>query len=254
MTTIYGLKQLAERIIPKKHLREVGLWTLRLGSVLHQGKQYTCPCCNKSYASFASYGYKTRPNALCRWCLSLERHRGLWLYIHQRTNLLKEQLKVLHFAPEHQFQMLLKNAPNLDYTSADLDMPTAMLKMDITNITFDDNTFDVIICNHVLEHVPDDRKAMSELYRVLKPGGWAILQTPMSNSPLTEEDLSITDPKERERRFGQDDHVRTYGMDKKDRLESVGFKVRLDQFLMDLDDATVQKYALLREDIWVAEK
>jgi ubiquinone/menaquinone biosynthesis C-methylase UbiE len=133
-------------------------------------------------------------------------------------------------------------------------MPTAMVRMDITNITLPDNSFDVILCNHVLEHVPDDRKAMSELYRVLKPGGWAILQTPMSDKPQTEEDLTITDPKERERRFGQDDHVRTYGMDKKDRLESVGFTVVLDKFLFELDQKQIDQYRIVREDIWLCKK
>lgn len=254
MFNTYELKQLAERIVPKKYLRVVGMSALRLTALLHRGKTVECPCCGHTYSSFASYGYRKRPNALCRYCLSLERHRGLWLYIHERTNLLKSPFKVLHIAPEHQFQELLKNAPNIDYLSADLDMPTAMVKMDITDIPFAAETFDVIICNHVLEHVPDDAKAMSELCRVLKPGGWAILQTPMSDKAQTEEDLSITDPKKREELYGQNDHVRTYGMDKRNRLEQAGFAVRLDRYLWELPEATVQQYALLREDIWLAIK
>lgn len=254
MLATYELKQLAERIVPKKYLRVAGLSTLRATSIFYKGNTVTCPCCNHSFSSFASYGYVKRPNVLCRWCLSLERHRGLWLYLHQRTNVLTSKVRILHFAPEHQFQELLRNQPNIDYLSADLDMPTAMVRMDITNITLPDNSFDVILCNHVLEHVPDDRKAMSELYRVLKPGGWAILQTPMSDKPQTEEDLTITNPKERERRFGQDDHVRTYGMDKKDRLESVGFTVALDKFLFELDQKQIDQYRIVREDIWLCKK
>jgi SAM-dependent methyltransferase len=254
MFATYELKQIAEKIVPKKYLRVAGMQVLRATSFLYKGNAVTCPCCGHSFASFASYGYVKRPNVLCRHCLSLERHRSLWLYFHQKTNLFKDKLRVLHFAPEHQLQEKFKNAPNLDYISADLDMPTAMIQMDITNITFPDNAFDVIICNHVLEHVPDDHLAMSELYRVLKPGGWAILQTPMSNKAETEEDLTITDPKERERRFGQDDHVRTYGMDKKDRLESVGFKVDLDKFLYELPAATIAQYRLMLEDIWIVRK
>lgn len=254
MPTTYQLKQFAERVIPKKYLRVAGMLVLRATAPFYSGQAVTCPCCQHSYSRFASYGYQKRPNALCRYCLSLERHRGLWLYIHNRSTLLSAPFKVLHFAPEHQFQELFKSAPNIDYLSADLDMPTAMVKMDITNITFPDHTFDVIICNHVLEHVPDDAKAMRELYRVLKPGGWAILQTPMSDSPVTIEDLSITDPKKREELFGQTDHVRTYGMDKKDRLERAGFAVKLDKYLCELPDKTVQQYALLREDIWLAIK
>lgn len=254
MTTTYQLKQWAEAVIPKKYLREAGLLVLRTTSFLYKGQQYNCPCCGHSFRSFASYGYQTRPNALCRWCLSLERHRGLWLYLHEQTNILTQPVKMLHFAPEHQFQELFKNTPSIDYTSADLDMPTAMLKMDITNITFPDNTFDVIMCNHVLEHVPDDRKAMNELFRVLKPGGQAILQTPMSNKAQTEEDLNITDPKKREQLYGQNDHVRTYGMDKKNRLESVGFAVKLDKYLFELPEEIIQKHAIIREDIWIGKK
>lgn len=254
MPTTYQLKQWAEAIIPKKYLREAGLLVLRGTAFLYKGKNYTCPCCGHSFRSFASYGYQARPNALCRWCLSLERHRGLWLYLHEQTDIFDRPLKMLHFAPEHQFQELFKNSTNIDYTSADLDMPTAMVKMDITNITFPDNTFDIIICNHVLEHVPDDRKAMSELFRALKPGGWAILQTPMSNKTSTDEDLSISDPKKREQLYGQNDHVRTYGMDKKDRLESVGFTVKLDKYLFELPASVTQKHAIICEDIWIAQK
>ena len=254
MFSTYQLKQFAERVIPKKYLRVAGLYVLRGSSILYSGKQKKCPCCGHSFSKFASYGYVKRENALCRWCLSLERHRGLWLYLHEKTNILKEELKILHFAPEHQLQEILKNAANTDYISADLDMPTAMVKMDITDIIFEDNTFDVIICNHVLEHISDDRKAMSELYRVLKPGGWAILDTPMSDQYETVEDLTIEDPKERERLYGQDDHVRTYGLDKKDRLESVGFKVILDQYLINLPEEIIEQYGLRREAIWLCKK
>lgn len=254
MLNTYDLKQFAEKVVPKKFLRVWGMYALRASSVLYNGNKVTCPCCGHSFSSFASYGYIKRPNVLCRWCLSLERHRGLWLYLHQRSDILERKAKLLHFAPEHQLQELFKSNPNLDYLSADLDMPTAMVKMDITNIPLPDNTYDVVICNHVLEHVPDDKKAMSELYRILKPGGWAILQTPMSNLPDTIEDLTITDPRERERLFGQDDHVRTYGMDKKTRLEAVGFRVELNKFLFELPLEEINRYAISREDIWIAHK
>lgn len=255
MLATYDLKQFAERIVPKKYLRVAGMAALRATSVLYSGSAVSCPCCGHSFSSFASYGYVRRPNVLCRWCLSLERHRGLWLYIHQQTNLLKGvPLSVLHFAPEHQFQELLRQQPHLQYLSADLDMPTAMVKMDITNINRPDKSFDVILCNHVLEHVPDDRRAMSELYRVLRPGGWAIIQTPMSNNPHTVEDLTLTDPRERERLFGQDDHVRTYGMDKRDRLQAAGFEVVLDPFLHQLPSQQLAQYRIEREDIWLCKK
>ncbi|MBK6610711.1 MAG: methyltransferase domain-containing protein [Sphingobacteriales bacterium] len=254
MFDTYQLKQLVEPIIPRKYLRVAGMYAMRLTGLFYWGKKYTCPCCGHSYKKFASYGLVKRQNALCRWCLSLERHRGLWLYFHEKTNILQQKLRVLHFAPEHQFQKLFKNSPNLTYLSADLDMPTAMEKIDITNIPKPDNSFDVIICNHVLEHIPDDKKAMHELYRVLAPNGWAILQTPQLDSNQTIEDLTITDPKERERLFGQNDHVRIYGNDKKERLESVGFTVILDNYLLQLPEEIVQNYALVREPIWLCKK
>lgn len=250
----YQLMRTALKIIPKKYIRVAGKYALRASSVLYRGDDVACPCCGHTFSTFANYGLVKRPNVLCRWCLSLERHRGLWLYLHEKTNILKEKVKVLHFAPEDQFQTLLKNADNVDYLSADLDMPTAMVQMDITNITFPDNAFDVIICNHVLEHVPDDTQAMKELYRVLRPGGWAILQTPLSDKQETFEDLSITDPAERERLFGQDDHVRVYGWDKKDRLEAAGFTVVLDNFLYDLGAEKLERYRISKEPIWLCKK
>ncbi len=250
----YQLKQFAEKVIPKKYLRVAGLYAMRATIPFYFGKKVACPCCGSKFREFASYGQVKRANVLCRWCLSLERHRSLWLYLHEKTDILSTPVKVLHFAPEHQFQKLLKDADNVDYTSADLDMPTAMVKMDITNITFPDNTFDVIICNHVLEHVPDDAKAMSELYRVLKPGGWAILQTPMSDNPKTIEDITLTDPQERVRLFGQEDHIRTYGLDKKDRLEKAGFEVTLDPFIRKLSSDVVDHYGLMIEDIYLCRK
>lgn len=255
MLETYQLKQFAEKVVPRKYLRVAGMYAMRATSPLYWGSDIECPLCGHAYRQFASYGYQKRENVLCRWCLSMERHRALWLYLHEKTNVFTAPVKVLHFAPEHGLQEALKAAKNVDYLSADLDMPTAMVKMDITDITFPDNTFDVILCNHVLEHVPDDHKAMTELYRVLKPGGWAILQTPIDiNSPTTLEDLSVTDPKERERLYGQVDHVRTYGMDKQTRLEKAGFEVVLDKFLYEMSDKRIQKHAIVREDIWLCKK
>jgi len=138
--------------------------------------------------------------------------------------------------------------PNLDYLSADFAAEWAMEKMDITDIQYVDNTFDAILCNHVLEHIPDDKKAMKELSRVLKPNGWAILQVPLDpNLDKTFEDPSVTSPEERKRVFGQKDHVRIYGKDYKDRLEEAGFDVKVDNFVEELNEETVDKYGLRRD-------
>lgn len=225
-------------------------------SLGHLGNNVVCPCCNWHFREFLPYGLTHRPNSLCPRCSSLERHRLLWLYFKQKTNLFSANLRILHIAPEKWFQNKLQPLPNLNYLSADLEATWAMEKMDITNISYRDNTFDVILCNHVLEHIPDDRKAMKELFRILKPNGWAILQVPL-NSDLdkTLEDITITSPEERERVFGQKDHVRLYGRDYKDRLKEAGFDVKVDTFVKDLDEQTVYKYGLRKDhDIYFCSK
>ena len=156
---------------------------------------------------------------------------------------------MLHIAPEKQLSKVFMSQTNIDYLSADLDSPLAAVKMDITNIEQNDNTFDLIICNHVLEHIPDDDKAIAELFRVLKPGGTAILQVPISNTiRKTIEDPSITDPKEREKLFGQNDHVRIYGKDYKKRLERSGFVVSIDDFINELGQRDAHRYGLLQDE------
>ncbi|MEK7873336.1 MAG: methyltransferase domain-containing protein, partial [Chloroflexota bacterium] len=149
-------------------------------------------------------------------------------------------LRVLDVAPLPVLQAKYVKLPNLDYLSVDIASPIAMVRMDITAIGCPRDQFDCILCYHVLEHVPDDRKALQELFRVLKPGGWAILQSPIdATRPKTFEDFSVTSPEERERVFGQSDHVRIYGLDYKDRLTSAGFIVRVDDYAKQLSDTFV---------------
>jgi SAM-dependent methyltransferase len=166
-----------------------------------------------------------REDALCMFCGSLERHRLVWLYFKRKTNLYSgNSLKMLHVAPEEVFEKLLRTQLGSNYLTADLYNPRAMVKMDITDIQYPDDSFDVIYCSHVLEHVIDDKKAMREFLRVSKPNGWAILLVPIV-AEHTFEDLSITEPAERARLFGQEDHVRNYGRDYEDRLREAGFDV-----------------------------
>ena len=137
------------------------------------------------------------------------------------------------------------------YITADIESPLAKVKMDIHQIPFEDDYFDVALCNHVLEHVTDDLKAMREIYRVLKPGGWAIMQVPFFH-PVPEktfEDKHITDPKEREKIFGQDDHVRKFGNDYADRLRSAGFKVKEDAFVKSLTAAQIFYHGLPKDEV-----
>ena len=161
---------------------------------------------------------------------------------------------MLHIAPEPHLSQLFQKANLVDYLSADLCASKAMVKMDITDIRYSDNTFDVIYCSHVLEHVFDDRKAMREFYRVLKPSGWAILQVPIL-ADKTFEDSAVVYPEERERLFGQHDHVRQYGRDYKDRLIDAGFRVRVVGFVKELSNRTVRRLGLMRnEDVYFCWK
>lgn len=192
-----------------------------------------------------------RENALCPNCLALERHRLIWLYLKEKTDFFTEDIKFLHIAPELCFIHRFERLPNLDYISADIESPLAKVKMDIHKIPFEENTFDAAMCNHVLEHVEDDIKAMGEICRVLKPDGWAILQVPFMGKNLTKtyEDPAVITPAEREKVFGQSDHVRIYGQDYADRLRSAGFEVFEDRYVMELSDAEVKKYALPPDEI-----
>ena len=210
-----------------------------------------CPSCGWKGPEFLPNA--DRRNARCPNCDSKERHRLYYLYLREYLPT-DRPLKVLHFAPEKIITRVFKSFRNVDYVSADLNPEKAMIKEDITKISFPDNSFDVIFCSHVLEHIPDDLKAMGELYRVLKPGGLAILAVPIKdvfNGKIitsTFEDFTITDPKEREKVFGQHDHVRIYGRDFEARLEKAGFKVRIDDYAKKLGSTKVQKFALMTED------
>lgn len=216
-----------------------------------KGKEYTDPIDGKSFKTFLPYGYGTqRNNVLSPSTLSLERHRLLWLYLKKETDFFTKPLKVLHFAPEQAFYNRFKKQTNLDYITTDLESPLADVKADICQLPFDDCSFDFILCNHVLEHIPDDTKAMQELFRVLKKGGKAIVQIPQDlNRAVTFEDDSITDKKERAKIFGQYDHVRIYGRDFFDKLRSVGFKVEVVDYTNKLSKIAVEKYCLAKGEL-----
>ncbi|WP_255566951.1 class I SAM-dependent methyltransferase [Flavobacterium litorale] len=216
-----------------------------------KGNTYTDPIDGKSFKSFLPYGYgNQRNNVLSPSTLSLERHRLLWLYLQNETDFFTAPKKVLHFAPEQAFYKRFRKQRNLQYTTTDLNSPLADVKADICNLPFKDSSYDVILCNHVLEHIPDDTKAMQELYRVLKPGGMGIFQIPQDlNHETTFEDDSITDAKERARIFGQYDHVRVYGRDYFNKLRSIGFEVVEEDYTNKLPQQDVARYCLAKGEI-----
>jgi SAM-dependent methyltransferase len=219
--------------------------------ILFRGNKFTDPINGKSYRKFLPYGYvKQRDNALSPGTLSLERHRLLWLYLNNETNFFSKTLKVLHIAPEQCFYNLFKNLKNINYTTFDLNSPLADIKGDICNLPFKENSFDFILCNHVLEHINDDKKAMKELYRVLNKNGTAILQVPINQkSSKTFEDSSIVDKKERIEKFGQYDHIRLYGLDYFKKLESFGFKVDPLKYSKEFTESEIIKYGLIKDEI-----
>ena len=237
--------------IPRPMLINLSIFLRPLIYLFFKGNNFTDPIDGKSYRKFLPYGYgKQRENALSPGTLSLERHRQMWLYLQNETDFFTKNYKVLHIAPEQEFLRKFKKMKNLDYISADLFSPIVDVKADILDLPFEDESFDVIFCNHVLEHIEDDRKAMSELYRVMKKGGWGILQVPMKNSlEKTYEDFTITDPKERQKHFGQYDHVRWYGMDYFDRLKSVGFDAEANFYSQKFSDADIKKFGLNKNEI-----
>ncbi|HEY9488094.1 MAG TPA: class I SAM-dependent methyltransferase [Chryseosolibacter sp.] len=236
------------RYIPRKYLQRISGPGLKIAGFFLRGKNVTCPVCEGHFRKFLPYGrINARLNALCPNCLSLERHRLMWLYLTEKTTFFKLKQPVLHIAPEACFISRFEKIHQEQYVTADLESPLAKVKMDIHKMPFADNHFDVVLCNHVLEHVTDDVLAMREIARVLKPGGFAILQVPFFH-PVpdnTFSDPSITDRKDRERLFGQDDHVRRYGKDYTQRIEQAGMKAHEDHFVNTLSNEERQKFGLV---------
>ena len=220
-------------------------------AVFYYGNNVECPIDGRTYRKFLPYGrLESRPNALCPSSLSLERHRLMWLYLKDKTDFFKKKLKLLHIAPELCFMDVFEKMENLEYITGDLESPLAKVKMDVLDIPFDANTFDVVFCNHVMEHVDSDIKAMAEIHRVLNPGGWAIIQSPVyPYLEKTLEDPAITNPKEREKIYGQNDHLRKFGRDYGERLRRAGFKVTEDDYLNELSEEVKKRYALPTEEI-----
>ncbi len=248
------MKQLFKKIlntIPRPLLIRLSYLARPLLTLWLKGNRYTDPIDGKSFRKFLPYGYeKQRDNVLSPSTLSLERHRLLWLYLKNETDFFSKPQKMLHFAPEQAFYKRFRSLKHLDYTTTDLNSPLADVKADICQLPFEDHSYDTIFCNHVLEHIPDDTKAMQELYRILKPGGTAILQIPQElDRATTFEDDTITDPIERAKIFGQYDHVRVYGRDYFDKLRTVGFTVKEVNYTKVLTPELVEKYCLAKGEL-----
>jgi SAM-dependent methyltransferase len=243
-------------LFPRPWLIRLSIWFRPLIKWYFKGHRFTDPIDGSSYRRFLPYGYqKIRENALCPGTLSLERHRLLWLYLERETSFLTDSIKVLHVAPEQVFYQKFCSFSHWDYTTTDLYSPLADVKADLRKLPFEDHAYDLILCNHVLEHIPDHLQALSELYRVLKKGGTLIAQVPLDlNREKTFEDPTITDPQERSRIFGQYDHVRIYGKDYSDFLNQTGFSSQCIPYTEQLTKKEIDTYALQYDSIPVAKK
>ncbi|WP_394751123.1 class I SAM-dependent methyltransferase [Spongiimicrobium salis] len=237
--------------VPRPILIQLSYLARPLLALFLYGKKHTDPIDGRRFKRFLPYGYENpRENVLSPSTLSLERHRLLWLYLKNETDFFSKRHRVLHFAPEQAFYKRFRKLKHLSYTTTDLNSPLADVKADICALPFEDNAFDIIFCNHVLEHIPDDIKAMQELHRILKPGGWGIFQIPQDlNREITFTDDSITDPKERAKIFGQYDHVRIYGRDYFDKLRSIGFRVEAIDYTATMSEETIEEYRLAKGEI-----
>lgn len=245
----------------------------QLFNLLYAGNKYYCLYCNKSFSKFRHSGHKQeifnkykisgagyRKNVKCPNCNSTDRSRLLLLYLQLRTDIFNKKTKVLHISPNAELGKILNKNKNIEYLCSAL-YPADFkefdaIKLDITNIEFEENQFDLVICNHVLEHVRNDNLALSEIYRILKPKGFAILQVPMAiNLKETIEDESIKSEKDRKKLYGQKDHLRLYGLDYFDKLQNAGFRVIRDnpyenQWLDDIEKHCLNKI----EDVIIGVK
>ena len=237
---ILKYKPLIQRYAP-----ELNLIYTRIKLSYYGGKNLYCPCCEHFFRKFYPHGHSLRSTAICPNCGSLERHRLLLLYLYNKTNFFSEKIRVLHFTPSYALEKRFKKMSNLDYITTALVNPRAMIRMDIANIKFPDDNFDVILCYHILEHVKNDHRAMQELYRVLKPNAWAIIQVPIDfNLKNTLEDPNIVSAKDREYYYGHRNHLRQYGRDYIEKLENIGFTVKIDDFINEINYESRKKLGL----------
>jgi len=241
------LREIYKKTVSEKKRIKFRLLLNKIISVFYLGNNYKCNCCGKSFRKFLPKGTKlvTRKNAQCPYCASLERTRLLLFYIKNETNLLNKKCKLLHFAPEWCLVPIFKHAKNIEYCSADINPNYAEYQVDITNIPFADSTFDYVICSHVLGHVPDEKKAIEEIFRVLKPEGIALVLTIINPDNIhTFETAEANTPEKRLQYYSEPDLLRLHGKDFDERLKSGGFQVETIDYRKKMGEDIYKKYAL----------
>lgn len=248
--------------IPRPILQRLAGWGVPLLGLFYMGRGRECPLCGCRRRKFLPYGYVVqREDALCPGCLALERHRLLWLWLVRQSDIGRGAValpRLLHVAPEvalmRKFRKMYASEPER-YVTADLESPLADMHFDIQHIPLPDGQIDAVICNHILEHVEDDRLALREIFRILRPGGWGVLLSPVDiEREHTFEDDTITDPAERTRIFGQYDHRRIYGRDYVERLREAGFEVDARPYAEEFSIEERKRYALTDEYLYIIYK
>ncbi len=219
--------------------------------IAYRGTGVNCPICEENFCSYVGSSLGS-----CPGCGAPERSRLLWFFLqHQRPDLLKDSPAVLQIAPDTGLEFRLRRMKEIRYLSGDLQEPEAMVQLDLTNLNLPDQCFDLIICLHVLAHISNDRRAMREIFRVLRPGGIALIMTPMNSSAdKTEEDPSIIDPRERDRAFGEWDFVRVYGLDFTNRLKEAKFEVQVVKPAGQLQEAELKSMGIWNDQIFVCRR
>ena len=248
--------------VPRPILQRVAGWAVPVLGLLYAGRGRKCPICGGEKRKFLPYGYgKVREDALCPKCLSLERHRLLWHYL-MNNDSERERIKnlptILHIAPEvclmREFKRIYLSAPQ-NYITADLESPLADMHFDVQQIPMADSSVDIIICNHLLEHVESDHKALKEMYRIMRPGGLGIMLAPIDYTlETTFEDDTITDPKQRAEVFGQYDHRRIYGKDYLERLRAAGFEAFEIDYAAEFSDSDRTKFSFGSDKLYIVRK
>jgi SAM-dependent methyltransferase len=241
------LRKLVLTFVPHRYRDVARAAVFAILSVLYTGSRHDCPVCNRGCRRWVSVGF---PNLLCPHCSAFERQRLLTLYLENEAQIASRTLTLLHFAPEACMMRYFARHPTVEYIGGDLDPPRGAIRLDITDIALESDSVDVLICSHVLEHVPDDARAMSEMRRVLRPGGTALIMGPVEyERPTTYEDPSIVSPRARAAAFGQSDHVRLYGADFEQRLRDAGFDVDANRYASHLAPEKVERAGLDRDEI-----
>jgi len=241
------IKKIYKRLVPEKNRIHIYFFINKLTSFFYRGNTYYCNCCNRSFRKFKPKGNTLvqRANAECPYCGSLERIRNLLFYLENETDLLTGNYSLLHFAPENSLLPIFRKNKNLDYITADINPNMAEYQIDIMNILYPDNSFDYIICFHVLGHVPDEKKAIEELFRVLKTNGIALIATLIDlNNPHTFETAEADTPQKRLQYYSEPDLLRLHGTDFGERLAQGGFNVETINYPLVLGKEIKQKYAL----------